>query len=611
MRNLWKSYGLGAYLLAAAAIGVSVLMTRLTWPLFMATPLIPAVAAILVTTHWGGGTAGLVGIALALATSSLAVPPGIPSWDARTQIFFIVVGFIANRVLHARNRAESALRASEAENRATWEHAAFGSAQLNQRGYVERVNPAFERMFNAPANASRGMAFSAFTDPQEVEAEQKRLAALLAGSESFYQREQQYRRHDGSLFWGRVTVSPIRRPEGITGAIAVIEDITVRRQAELDLQASEARLRRAQKMEVVGQLAAGVAHNFNNLLTVIGGCADLLLDRHRDDREDRGDLDEIRRASERGALLTRQLLAVGRKYTPVETRVDVNRTVASLREMVLRVIREDIELTTTLAPEPAVVLIDPHDLDQVVLNLVINARDALPMGGTIDVDVSHESGDYVRLRVRDSGTGMTPDVQSHLFEPFFTTKDVGEGTGLGLAFVQGVVRHARGFVTVDSSLGKGTIVSVYFPAVSAPAVEPAAEQMPAAGQPARSDAMLLLVEDEDSVRKATERLLTRAGYRVLSAATPAEAERLFAQHATDIDVLITDIVMPGMNGPTLAQHFVALRPQLRVLFMSGYSDSIPAATVANPKVAFLAKPFPASRLVGAVADLLSAPAGRA
>src|SRR5205814_738870 len=170
--------------------------------------------------------------------------------------------------------------------------------------------------------------------------------------------------------------------------------------------------------------------------------------------------DEIRRASERGAVLTRQLLAVGRKYTPVETRVDVNRTVASLREMVLRVIREDIQLTTTLAPDPAVVLIDPHDLDQVVLNLVINARDALPVGGTIDLDVSHESGDFVRLRVHDSGIGMTPDVQSHLFEPFFTTKNVGEGTGLGLAFVQGVVRHAHGFVTVDSSLGKGTTVAV-------------------------------------------------------------------------------------------------------------------------------------------------------
>src|SRR5438477_1426070 len=298
-------------------------MTRLTWPMFMATPLIPPVAAILAITHWGGGTAGLVAIAMILATSSLAVPTGVPPWDFRTQLFFIIVGFIANRVLHARNRAESALRASEAENRATWEHAAFGSAQLNRRGYVERVNPAFQRMFIAPANACSGMAFSAFTDPQEVEAEQKRLDALLAGGESFYQREQQYRRYDGSLFWGRVTVSPIRRPEGITGAIAVIEDITVRRQAELDLQASESRLRRAQKMEVVGQLAAGVAHNFNNLLTVIGGCADLLLDRHRHDAEARGDLDEIRRASERGAVLTRQLLTVGRKYTPVETRVDL------------------------------------------------------------------------------------------------------------------------------------------------------------------------------------------------------------------------------------------------------------------------------------------------
>ena len=240
-------------------------------------------------------------------------------------------------------------------------------------------------------------------------------------------------------------------------------------------KASEERVRRAQKMEAIGQLVAGVAHNFNNLMTITMGYTDVLLERARDD-EERDAVREIRKATDRGAALTRQLLAFGRQHDARPARVDLNQAVAGLRETLTAVLRDDIRLAIHVEPGTSPVVIDPYDLEQVILNLVINARDALPSGGTIDIDVAREAvaastppdpamppGEYVRLRVRDNGVGMTPDVQSHLFEPFFTTKEVGEGTGLGLAFAQGVARHGGGFVTVDSAPGKGTTVCVFLP----------------------------------------------------------------------------------------------------------------------------------------------------
>ena len=219
-------------------------------------------------------------------------------------------------------------------------------------------------------------------------------------------------------------------------------------------------------------------------------------------------------------------------------------------------------------------------------------------------------GEYVRLGVRDNGIGMTPDVQTHVFEPFFTTKAVGKGTGLGLAFVHGIVRQGRGFITVDTAPAKGTTVSVYFPPAPAAVNEAAPAPPKPTTAPGRPGATILLVEDEAAVRDMTAQMLTRAGYRVVSAATPGEACALFEQHGADIDLLVTDIVMPDMHGPALAQRLVEQRPDLRVLFVSGYSDAMPIGTTATGHAAFLAKPFPASRLVTAVAELLSARTSR-
>jgi CheY-like chemotaxis protein len=343
-----------------------------------------------------------------------------------------------------------------------------------------------------------------------------------------------------------------------------------------------------------------------------------MLDRHGHQPKDLSDLAEIRKATIRGATLTRQLLAFGRKHEAAVARVDLNRTVVDLREMLARVTREDILLTVDALSAPAAILIDPNDLEQVILNLVINARDALPMGGTIHVDVARTSidetsrpaavsvelGEYVRLSVRDNGIGMTAEVQSHLFEPFFTTKEVGQGTGLGLAFVHGIVRQSRGFVTIDTAPAKGTTVHVYFPPAPAGVLDGAVTPAAAATDSGGPGRTILLVEDEEAVRNMTARLLDRAGYRVLEAAAPGEACMLFERHASEIDLLLTDVVMPEMHGPALAQRLVGQRPDLRVLFVSGHSDAMPAGAMTPGKTAFLAKPFPATDLVTTVAALL-------
>ena len=396
--------------------------------------------------------------------------------------------------------------------------------------------------------------------------------------------------------------------------------LAAQRQAERDLRASEQKLRHAQKMEAVGQLVAGVAHNFNNLLTVTMGYTDALLERHQAADAESADLREIRKATDRGAALTRQLLAFIHKHEPTPTRVDLTRTVADFREMLTRVIREDIELTIHVPSTPVVVMIDAHDIEQVILNLVLNARDALRAGGAIRIDVSRErieaaggrrdaaaaAGEYVRLRVRDNGTGMTEDVQAHLFEPFFTTKDVGQGAGLGLAFVHGIAQHAGGFVTIKSAPAMGTTVDVYLPPAPAASIELPVEKGPAVVRDGSSGATILLVEDEAGVRTLTARALSRAGYRVLAAASPTEASALFDRHSSEIDLLLTDVVMPEIHGPELAKRLVAQRPGLPVLFVSGYSDVMPAAPTPTDRTAFLPKPFAPSQLVATVAELLGA-----
>jgi signal transduction histidine kinase/ActR/RegA family two-component response regulator len=375
------------------------------------------------------------------------------------------------------------------------------------------------------------------------------------------------------------------------------------------LDAANEDLRQAQKMEAVGKLAGGIAHDFNNLLTVITGCTELVLDNCEAKDPDRADLEEIRRATERAAALTYQLLAFSRKQVLDPKTIDLNEVVLGIQSMLARVIREDITLLVDVSPKPAWVKLDPNQIEQVILNLVLNSRDALPNGGRIHVDVAHVAreagntpeGECVQLRVRDDGIGMAPDVRDHVFEPFFTTKR-GKGSGMGLATVHGIVHQSDGVISVESTPFEGTIFTMFFPAsTSLSGRQEAAETEVESG----NKETVLLVEDQQPVRRVISTMLGRHGYRVIEAATPTEARLIFERRASEIDLLITDVIMPEMNGPTLARRLLTERPELPVLFISGHTDLDSAGLgLDKPGVAFLSKPLQSATLTTKVRELL-------
>jgi PAS domain S-box-containing protein len=395
--------------------------------------------------------------------------------------------------------------------------------------------------------------------------------------------------------------------------LCIARDITDRRLLE-------ERLMQAEKIESVGRLAGGIAHDFNNLLTAILGYTELLLSSRADSDPDRADLEEIQKAGQRAASLTQQLLAFSRKQVLMPKDVDLNETVITLQGLLTRLIREDITLSCELATKPAMIRIDPTQLEQAILNLVLNARDALPAGGQIRLEVAlvgrsevevppdhaGTAAQYVRLRVVDNGVGISVEARAHLFEPFFTTKEVGKGTGLGLASVYGIVRQSNGFIGVESEPGAGSVFTMHFPAVSV--AERRAAVVPAVESAAAGRETILLVEDEDSVRVIVSAILRRQGYHVVEASTPQRAFEIFAQNP-QFDLLVSDVVMPEMNGPALAQRLVGLRPELRVLFISGYADMVVLPLDGdNPNISFLSKPFQASVLTERVRQMLARPA---
>jgi len=387
-------------------------------------------------------------------------------------------------------------------------------------------------------------------------------------------------------------------------------DVTARRQLE-------DQLRQAQKMEAVGQLAGGIAHDFNNLLTAILGCTQLLL--HATPPEDarREDVEEIKNAGLRAAELTRQLLAFSRRQVLAPKLLDMNSVVANMDKMLRRLIGEDVALVTELAADLGPVNADPGQLEQVLLNLAVNARDAMPQGGrltiaTANVVLTEEyaerhhrlpPGQYVLLAVSDTGVGMDEATQKHLFEPFFTTKEVGKGTGLGLATVYGIVKQSGGYIWVYSEPGHGTTVKVYLPRVAGAAEPlPAAEAAP---ELRRGTETVLLVEDAAPVRTLARKSLENCGYRVLDAADGRAALDLSAHHAGGIDILVTDVVMPGMSGRELAERLAPLRPGMRVLYTSGYTDdAMVHQGVLRSGVAFLQKPFVPESLARKVREVL-------
>jgi PAS domain S-box-containing protein len=415
--------------------------------------------------------------------------------------------------------------------------------------------------------------------------------------------------------WASTTKMPLRDAAGaIIGTFGISRDITERRSLEQQF-------RQAQRIEAVGRLAGGVAHDFNNIITVITGSTEMLLEDLAADDAQRQDLEEIRKAAQRAATLTRQLLAFSRKQV-LQTRVlDLNAVVRSLDRMLQRLIGEDVMLELALEPAVHAVRADPGQIEQVILNLAVNARDAMPKGGRLRIETANVvldeayvrehagavEGSFVLLRVSDTGIGMDAQIRSHLFEPFFTTKEAGKGTGLGLATVYGIVKQSSGYIWVDSEPGRGASFKVYLPEVDEPveAPGPPAQVAPPAG----GGETVLLTEDDASIRGVATKVLTQKGYRVLSASDGQSALVMARTSPSEIRLLITDIVMPGITGPELAASLRAERPDLRVIYMSGYtSDTEVLRRILEDGVPFLQKPFTPGALALKVREVLDAAA---
>ncbi len=396
-----------------------------------------------------------------------------------------------------------------------------------------------------------------------------------------------------------------------------VRDITARKAAEAERLRLEGRLRTSQKLEAIGSLAGGVAHDFNNLLSVILSYVGLVLEAVKPGDPLREDLLEVKRAGERGAALTRQLLAFSRKQVLQPVLLDLNRVVTDVERMLRRLVGEDIEMVQRLAPDLGVVRADPGQMDQVLVNLVVNARDAMPAGGTLTIatlnvtvgeaastdDALEPAGAYVQLEVTDTGGGMDDVTRSRAFEPFFTTKEEGKGTGLGLSTVYGIVKQSGGGTWVQSAPGRGTTIRIHLPrlpATSAGLPPPAALPL----RDARGSETVLVVEDEEALRKVVRRTLLAAGYTVLTAADGEAAREVFRRHAGGVQLLLTDVVMPRLGGWALAREQLARQPGLRVIYMSGHADAASGRRGDEPPSRFLAKPFTAPELARRVREVL-------
>jgi two-component system cell cycle sensor histidine kinase/response regulator CckA len=498
--------------------------------------------------------------------------------------------------------------------------APVGLAVLDLAGAVAEANPAFLELTGSGREAVVGQPFSTFVPRHLRDEIDRRLARLVLGTAR------------------AVQLGPVALAQGPGQNEALLAAARLEREGELcglivSAQpaarplAVDAALAQAQKLQAVGQLAGGVAHDFNNLLTVIMGFADLLLARHGEADPSYGDIVQIRGTANRGVALVRQLLAFSRQQAADPAVIDPAAAIASLSLLLSRLLRSGIELRLEAGERPLRVLIDPVQFDQAILNLAVNARDAMPNGGRLTIATAPRTvapgtmiageavaaGAYVRVSVADTGVGIADDVLGHIFEPFFTTKAPGAGTGLGLATVYGIVRQAGGFVTVDSAPGCGAEFSLLLPSVMAelpataepaPAGAPVVQAAPAAEQ--ALPATVLLVEDEAGVRALAAKALGRAGYRVLAAEDGEAALALLDAEARRIDALITDVMLPGMDGPALTRILADRLGPIPVILTSGCAEEAMAAAVSIPDATVLAKPFTLPELTAMLAAALAA-----
>jgi PAS domain S-box-containing protein len=506
----------------------------------------------------------------------------------------------------ARRTQSAALQESETRLRAIFEQSPIGIAIGTLTGQIERINPALEQILGYSEPEMRHMTFRDVTPESDLAREEPLFEALAAGQRESYSLEKRFFRKDHRVVWGELTVSIVRLGNEPLFVLAAVRDVTDRR-------ALQEQLLHSQKLEGIGRLAGGVAHDFNNLLTAILGYAEVLASEIPGDHPGQMFLSEIQKAGSRAAALTSQLLAFARRQIVQPRTLDLGDVVSDARPLLERLVGDDVALTVATQTPLWKVEADANQLQQILVNMVVNARDAMPSGGTIRIDMANEPApadaapvalaprDFVRLSVTDTGVGMPPEVMAHIFEPFFTTKEQGKGTGLGLATCHGIVVQSGGEIRVRSDVGHGTTFDVRLPRASErPRVEtPAAPEAPARGR----GEVVLLAEDEGAVRAFAARCLTSRGYEVLEASTGAAALEMARTHQDRIRLLLTDVVMPGMGGRELAERFRVLCPA-PVLYMSGHPEGGRVRGDAEEHIEYLAKPFTADQLVRRVRDLL-------
>ena len=575
-------------------------------------------AAVMVSAWYGGWKPGVVATAFALTVSAYFTLVGEHSPDQlrtailRLSLFFFVAMLICwlNAALRA---AQENLRRSEANFRSLVTNAPYGICSCDSTGKILDANPAFLELLglSSPSDVIGQHIFSLYADSEQW----FDLADYLRSSDPFQGLTAEWKRKTGTTVV-RVSGRAVSngRKDGVVFEMFA-EDVTERR-------VLEQQLRQSQKMEAVGRLAGGIAHDFNNLLMVISGYSEFLLERLGGEPHLRGPAQEIASASERASSLTRQLLAFSRKQMLAPRIVNLNDIATENLKMLTRMIGEDIDLVMTPGKSLWSVRADAGQIEQVIMNLAVNARDAMPSGGKLTIETSNialdeeyarvhaplHAGDYVMVSISDTGAGMDSETQSHIFEPFFTTKGP-KGTGLGLSTVYGIVKQSGGYIWVYSELGRGTTFKIYLPRV--PSIEePAVHTIaaPALFQKVEPGTeTILLVEDEANLRYLARQYLEKQGYRVIEAADGAVAMQIAVAHEGIIHLLLTDVIMPGMNGRELAQRICEIRPNVKVLYMSGYTENVIGHDgTLDAGVRLLQKPFNLRDLKSKVREVLDA-----
>jgi PAS domain S-box-containing protein len=536
-----------------------------------------------------------------------------------TSLLFIgIISYMLLREVKRREKIEAALRESEHHFRSLFANAKdYAVYMIDLTGRVVSWPPAAQQMTGYQDKDVVGKPYELFFPPDVVAKGHPQEMLRQAAEEGRYEEEAERLRKDGSRYFAQVVINAIHDEEGrLNGYVKFVRDITEKHMAEEKLRKAQEQIQQLQRIEAIGRLAGGVAHDFNNLLTGILGYANDLRSALDGQNELRADIDEIIKAAERASSLTRQLLAFGRRQVAAPKVINLNDMLRDAEKLLRPLIPENISLDMQLAPDTGNIKMDPSQIEQVLINLTLNARDAtIARGGKLTVTTRNcelveemadhqeglKAGSYVILSVSDTGIGMTPEIRERIFEPYFTTKETGKGSGLGLATIYGIVKQNGGDIFVYSHLNMGTTFKVYLPRTGEAEIHPQASLDTDVYKGRES---ILLIEDEDLVRDLTRRTLEHQGYRVVSAASGEETEKILP-HAGHIDLLLTDVVLPGMNGAEIARLLSERQPDIKVLFMSGYSENVIVdGGILKPGVSLLEKPFTPQELTRKIRSIL-------